>query len=527
MFKINNIENTITGGAMIIALFSIFSRLLGLFRDRLLSSSFGAGEVLDAYYAAFRLPDLIFHTLVLGALSAAFIPVFLEYFSYDKEQAWRITNSVLNILFLIIFFFTALFFILAPILIPFLVPGFSEGVKDLTISLTRIMLIGILFFTLSNVAGSVLNSFRKFVAYSIAPVMYNIGIIIGIVIFTKTMGVLGLAWGVALGSVLHFLIQVPALIKTGYRWKPLLEFTHPALKRIVTLMVPRCFGLIVSQLNFIVVTFIASFITIGAVAVYNLAFNLVNVPVSIFGISLAISLFPLLSKTFAIGDHRRFRKQFSKAIGQIFYLIIPTTILFIALRAQIVRIILGAGAFTWRDTILTYQTLGFFSLSLFAQSLIPIFAKAFYAAQDTKTPVKIAFISFIINAIGAAVFSHFLGVKGLALAFSIASIVQFGLLYVYLDKKVVHLKHKQLMYSVARFIGASILMVIIVQIIKYTVGSVVNMQTFAGVFTQALLAAIGGIAFYVILSLLFKFKEVEVLYTVFAKKLAPKKKRLS
>lgn len=515
------------GGAIIIALFSIVSRLLGLFRDRLLSSSFGAGEVLDAYYAAFRLPDLIFHTLVLGALSAAFIPVFIEYFSYDKEQAWRITNSVLNVLLLLILLFSFIFFIFTPQMISVLVPGFTSDAKSLTIDLTRIMLIGILFFTLSNVCGSVLNSFRRFFAYSLAPVMYNIGIIIGIVFFTKTMiGVRGLAWGVVLGSALHFFIQVPALLRTGYRWQPVFGLKHPAVKKITRLMIPRCFGLIVNQLNFIVVTFIASFVVVGAVAIYNLAFNLVSVPVSIFGISLAISIFPILSKTFAIGDHKRFSWQFSKTIRQIFYFIIPTTVLLFALRAQIVRLILGAGAFTWRDTILTYQTLGFFTLSLFAQSLIPIFAKAFYASQNTKTPVKIAFISFIINAISAAMFSQWFGVKGLALAFSISAIVQFVLLYIYLNKKVVHLKHKEILYSVIRFISLSLVMVVIVQVIKYAVGSLVNMQTFIGVFTQAVTAALGGVLFYLGMSIVFKFKEVQVMYTVLAKKWNKKRNTL-
>ena len=373
--KIYRLQKTIAGGAMIIALFSVLSRLLGLFRDRLLSSSFGAGQILDAYYAAFRLPDLIFNTLILGALSSAFIPIFLKYWNKDKEEAWKITNSVFNTLFLIVLVLVLVAFVFAPLFVEHLVPGFDLEAQSLTISLTRIMLIGVLFFACSNIASSVLNSFRQFLAYSMAPLMYNLGIIFGIVFLVPktSLGLNGLAWGVVLGAAGHFLIQVPALLKTGYRWEPIIK-SHPAIKKIVVLMLPRCFGLLVSQLNFVVITLIASTITVGAVAIYSLAFNLFNVPVGIFGISFAISIFPLLSKSFVAGDKKTFASQLSKTISHILYLIIPITGIYIALRTQIVRLILGAGVFSWRDTVLTANALGFFAISLLPQSLIPLFS---------------------------------------------------------------------------------------------------------------------------------------------------------
>ena len=518
--KIFNSGNTVMGGAIIIALFSIFSRLLGLLRDRFLSSSFGAGEVLDAYYAAFRLPDLVFQTLVLGAFSSAFIPVFIEYFSKDKKQAWRITNTILNVLFLTILGWSILFFLLAPIIVNLMVPGFSQDTKLLTVGLTRIMFAGILFFTLSNVAGSVLNAFRRFLAYSLAPLMYNLGIIFGILVLTKTsLGLNGLAWGVVLGAVLHLLIQVPALLYTGYFWQPRFNVFHPAIKKITKLILPRYIGLLGGQLNFIAVTFIASVVTVGAVAIYNLAFNLVNLPVSIFGVSLAISIFPYLSQNFAAGRKKYLARHFSKTVRFIFYLIIPTTLLFIALRAQIVRIVLGAGAFTWRDTVLTAQALGWFSISLFAQSLIPIFARAFYATQDTKTPVKIALFSFFINIVGCVILGPLIGISGLALAFSIAALVNFGLLYFLFNRKVIHLDNQGIVYSVLKFIGLSLVMLVVVQIIKHSVAPVVDMQTFVGVFTQAALAAVGGALFYLVMSLILRFREAEIIYNLILNKI--------
>jgi len=516
--KINKIQKTVMGGAIVIALFSVLSRILGLFRDRFLSSTFGAGKVLDAYYAAFRLPDLVFNTLVLGALSSAFIPIFLKYWRKDKEEAWRITSGVLNILFLIVLGLSILFFFCAPFLINYLVPGFDGFTKDLTVSLTRVMLLGTLFFTLSNIAGSVLNSFQRFLSYSLAPIMYNLGIIFGIIFLVKKFGYIGLGWGVALGAFLHFLVQVPALIQSGYSWKPIFNFSHPAIKKISILMLPRCFGLAISQFNFIITTLIASGVAVGAVAVYNLAFNLVNFPVSIFGISLAISIFPVLSGCFASGDKKFFKEIFSKTVRRIFYLIIPATVFFLTLRAQIVRLILGAGLFDWQDTILTARALGWFSLSLFAQSLIPVFARAFYATQNTKTPVKIAIVGFIVNIIGCLIFGKLFGISGLALAFSIASIVNFLLLYFYFNKKVVSLPNREIVNSILKISGLSILMAIIIQAFKYLIGPLVNMQTFIGVLIQTICAVIGGGIFYVIVSLIFRFKEVSVITDLIVKK---------
>jgi len=288
-------------------------------------------------------------------------------------------------------------------------------------------------------------------------------------------------------------------------------------------MLPRCFGLAISQFNFIVTTLIASGITIGAVAIYNLAFNLINFPVSIFGISLAISIFPLLSKNFAEGDKKSFVKYFSRTIRRILYFIIPTTILFFALRAQIVRLVLGAGVFSWRDTVLTAQTLGWFSVSLFAQSLIPIFAKAFYATQNTKTPVKIAIIAFIVNIIGCLILGNLFGIGGLALAFSIASIVNFGLLYIYFNKKIYPLPNREIIFSILRIVGLSIVMVAIIQGIKYLIGPLVNMQTFIGVFIQTLAVVLGAIFFYLGATLAFKFEEVEVITQYVLKKIKDKK----
>jgi len=524
MFKKNlnrtlNQANTISGGAMIIALFSILSRVIGLFRDRLLSSTFGAGEILDSYYAAFRLPDFVFQTLILGAFSSAFIPVFLNIYSKNKEKAWLLTNRILNLLLAIVFFLSVLFFIVAPFIIPYIVPGFSLSAKELTIKFTRIMMIGTIFFTLSNVVGSVLKSFQRFLVYSLAPILYNIGIVIGVLFLTKTpLGILGLAWGVVLGAVLHFLIQLPIFLKTGFKWKPIFKFTK-SIKRIISLMVPRCIGLAANQMNFIVVTFMASILTIGAVAVYNLAFNLVHIPISLFGISLAVAIFPMLSRSFSLGDIKRFSHYFSKTVRVIIFITVPVSVIFIALRAQIVRIILGAGLFTWEDTVLTATMLGWFSFSIIARSLIPIFARGFYACQNTKTPVIIAVISFVLNIVACIILGLTMGVGGLALAFAIASIVNILLLYIYFNKKIAKLYHKEIIYTLVVSGIITGVMIMFLQVVKMTVANFVNMQTFLGVFLQGALAGSLSLAFYLALGLIFNIKEAYIFYNIIFKKI--------
>ncbi|MDD2647149.1 MAG: murein biosynthesis integral membrane protein MurJ [Patescibacteria group bacterium] len=509
--------SSVAGGAIIIATFSVLSRLIGLLRDRLLTGTFGAGQILDAYYAAFRLPDLVFNTLVLGALSSAFIPVFLSIWHKDKEEAWKVANSILNILLVLIFVFVIILFVAAPTLVNLFVHGFSPETRALTTNLTRIMLFSILFFTISNVAGSILNSFRRFLAFSLSAIMYNLGIIFGIVIFTPRLGPIGLAWGVLLGAVLHFLIQVPALLKVGYRWRPGFNYREPNVKKIGLLMLPRSFGLAISQLNETVTTFIASGLVVGTVSIYNLAFNLISFPINIFGTSLATSVFPVFSQAIINNDHELFVYHFSKTVRRVLYFIIPTTIIFILLRVQIVRLIFGTGRFNWENTILTAQTLGFFSLSLFAQSLIPVFARSFYARHDTRTPVKTAVIGFILNIILCFILGPIMGPAGLALALSISSTINLIMLFIILKERMGGLDQKNIFRSFLKIIIMSLAMAVFIQLFKNIMGGLVNMQTFLGVFLQSLIAGLVGVAIYFILSLLFKCQEVETVKRIFAR----------
>lgn len=521
MFKSfrHKLQTTVLGGAIIIASFSIVSRLLGLIRDRLLAATFGAGDELDCYYAAFRLPDLIFNTFVLGAISAALIPVFLQYWNKNKEEAWQIANSVFNILLTFLVIIGGIFVIFAPQLMSLIVSGFSPEKQAITVRLTRIMMVGILFFGGSNVIGGILNSFRRFFAYALAPVMYNLGIIYGVLFLVphSHLGIYGLGLGVVLGSFLHFLVQVPSVIRVGFRWKLRFNFCHPAIKKISYLMLPRCFALAIGQINLIVITFIASILAAGSVAVFNLAFNLQSFPINVFGISLAIASYPVLTQAFVNGQLKKFTWQLSKTSRRILYLVIPVSILIILLRAQIVRLVLGAGHFDWQDTVLTARALGYFALSIFAQSLIPILARAFYAQQDTKTPVVIAFFTLVINIVASIIFGLWLGVAGLALAYSIASIINALLLWSILIKRMGDGENRKILTSFFKIILISFVMAVFVQMTKYIIAPLVDMQRFWGVLVQFIGACLVGGIVYLAISLQWRLEEVAVLREYFVK----------
>ena len=506
----NKLTKTVTGGAIIIAFFSLFSRVLGLVRDRLLFSTFGAGDVLDTYYAAFRLPDLIFNTLVLGALSAAFIPVFLEYWHKDKEQAWKIANSVLNIILVVLLLLGVLGFYFAPEVVSIIAPGFDMEKRLATAELTRIMLLGIIFLGLSNIASSILNAFKRFTAFAIAPVMYNIGIIIGITILVPVIGIQGLAWGVVLGAFLHFFIQLPALAKLGFKYSFCFNWRMRGVWKIGALMLPRTFGLAINQINQVVNTAIGSTLAIGSVSIFNAANNLQAVPIGIFAIPIALAYFPLFSEAWVKQDIPHLIASFSKAMRRILFIAIPSSIFIILLRAHIVRLVLGSGAFDWTDTILTARCLSFFAISLFAQSLIPLIARMFYALQDTKTPVISSAISLGLNIYLSIKLSAIMGVVGLGLGFSIASILNVLVLWLLLRRKLGDLDDHNVFVSIIKITLISIIAGWLMYGMLFTIAPFVDTHSGIGLLTQAGTSAIVGVIIYFGLARLVRLEEFKI-----------------
>lgn len=506
MFFNKSTGTSVAAAAFVIGLMSIASRVLGIFRDRILASTFGASQSLDIYYAAFRLPDLVFNLLVLGALSAGFIPVFARLIKDNKEraEAWRLASNILNTLSVGLLVICGLGIATAPWLVNIIAPGFPLKARSTIIILTRIMFLSPFFLGLSSIAGGILQSFNRFFVYSLSPILYNIGIIFGALFLVPRFGIVGLAWGVVIGSFFHFLVQLPALFKLGFKYSFFINWRDRSMRAIYSMMTARTLGLAVTQINLTVITIIASGLPAGSLSVFNLANNLQSFPVSIFGISFAIAVFPLLSST---ANDKDFVERFSRTFRQIMFFIIPATVIFIVLRAQIVRVILGSGQFNWRDTTLTIDALGFFVLSLFAQATIPLLTRGFFARHDSKTPFYVSLLSNGVNVVLALWLIKFLGVAGLALSFSLSVILNFLLLFFILRYRLGQLDEKMIIISLAKFSGAAIVMALSIQAMKLLVWPYVDMTRLWGVLSQGALAGLFGLIVYLAVCSLLKSEE--------------------
>ncbi len=534
---LNSKSKTVTFAAILLGISAVISGILGLVSDIILAGKFGIKAESNIYFAAFRIPDLVYNLLIVGGLGIAFLPIFSEYYSKDKEEAWKMTNLVLNIFLFLLFLISLILFIFTPVLIRFIAPGFSLEDKAKVVSLTRIMFLSPIFFGLSSVFSGILQYFNRFLVYSIAPILYNLGIIFGMVVLEPRFGVLGLGYGVIIGAFLHWIIQIPSVINSGFSYKPIFDFKFPAIKRIFYLMVPRVFALAGQQINLMVITAIASTIS-GGIAIFSFSNAIFSFPIGIIGTSFAIAVFPTLSRHWANGQKKDFFDNFSVTFRQILFLVIPVSLLIFILRAQIIRLVygtFGANKFDWGPTRLTAASLGIFSIGILASALIPFIFRAFFALKDTKTPTLIAIFSIILNIVlsfffvnilkFSNVFQNFIinvlklkgidniSVVGLSLAYIVAAIFQFLLLLFFLYKKVGDLRAKEIYTSLKKIIFSSIILTVFTYLSLYIVAIFVDTHTVLGIFSQTVFAAVTGVVFYVLPSLYFKSPELKTIYS--------------
>lgn len=521
--KLVKLESTFHIGqaTLIIASFTLLSRITGFFRDILLASHLGLSANSDIYFTAFRIPDLVYNLLILGTLSVAFIPVFSEYYYKDKKKAFEIASTVLNISALGMFAICLLIFIFADPLTKMIAPGFSEAQLEQTELITRIMLLSPIIFTISNVFSSVLISLKKFLIVNIAPLLYNLGIIIGIVFLYPKFGLSGLAYGVILGALMHLGIQVPEAWRNGFSWKPRMLYQNEGVRKIGALFLPRIVGLDNSYVNLIVVTIIGSTLATGSITAFNYANNLQAVALGIFALSSAVAIFPVLSEYFAKEDMIGFIRTLQHTIIRVLYFVVPITILLLLLRAHVVRLLFGYGACDWICTITTFDTLGVLALGLVAQSLIPLFARAFYARQNTKTPVAISLVGMVINIVLSYFLSQGLSIVGVALGFVIATTVQCILLFVALHRSFVvqdhvnqselHVFDSTIVVQSLKILFSSILLGGVSYLTLYLIDPILNTHTVFGIFAQASIATVTGTVVYVITTRYLGIKESQAI----------------
>jgi putative peptidoglycan lipid II flippase len=447
--------------ASVVALGFLGSRLLGLVRTVAIAHQFGTSPNLDAYFVAFRLPDLIFQLLAGATLGSAFIPTFARVRGEEDGRAgWRLASSVLNLVLLATIAFAIIGLLLAPLIVPLTAPGLGDDVgqhhqmTSLAVDLTRIMMISPVLFAVSGMFMGILNARHHFLAPAFAPMFYNGAIIVGAVV-SNDVKVLALC--VVLGALLHLVVQLPALRLVGMRWEPIWDWRDKAVREVGRLMGPRVIGLAAFQFNFFIATFLASTIRDGAISAVNYAWLVVMTPLGLFGMAISTAVFPRMAEQ-AAHDPADLRETLSRSLRMIMFLTVPAGFGLMILAKPITAFLLRSGAFDASSTDLVVSALVFYAVALFAHAGIEIVSRGYYAMSDTRTPVAYAVVSMVINLVLSLVLVWPFGIKGLAAALSVATIVEFTLLVRTLDRRLRGLATREIVVSTARTVTATVLM---------------------------------------------------------------------
>jgi len=407
--KLLKILNWEIGGlheaAFLLAISSLASQVLALLRDRLLAGTFGAGKELDIYYAAFRIPDFLFISIGSFMAITVLIPILVGKIENGNgegiPEAKKFLSDILTVFSFVMAIAAAVAFYFIPELSKLIAPGFDVESSAQLVTLSRIILLSPFLLGISNLLGSITQSFKKFFVYALSPILYNFGIILGVVVFYPMFGLRGLAYGVVAGALMHLAVQIPTIFELGMLPRFTLSINFRDLWRVISLSLPRALALGANQLALMFLVATASLMKAGSIAVFNLAYNLQSVPMAIIGVSYSVAALPEMSRIYSCNDTKKFVNYVETAFKHILFWSIQASALFVVLRAQIVRTILGSGQFDWGDTKLTAAVLAIFTISIIAQNLIQLLDRVYYAAGNNMKPVATKIISAILTVVSA------------------------------------------------------------------------------------------------------------------------------
>ncbi len=513
-------QTTIISAAFVLFVSSGLSAVLGLVKGRLLTASFGVSEELGIFYTADRIPNLIYSVLVVGALSTIFIPVFTELITKNKKQAWEAASSII----IVGFGFFAVISLLAMIFAPQIISALALGEFDeqqiwLGADLMRIMIVAQIILVLSSFSTCILQSFKLFLAPAMAPVVYNLGMILGVVFLSDTYGMYGPAYGVIIGALLHFAIQLPALRKLDFNFELKVDLKNKGIRSVFKLIPPRILSVVLNQSISTISNSLAILVSTSSVVILKFSSQLQFFPVHLFGASMAAASLPVLSEL-AGHDNKSFKKVFITTLHQTLFMVMPASMLLLILRVPIVRLVYGVENFPWEATIKTAYTLAFFSVSIFAQSVVYLCTRAFYAQKDTMTPVKISILSLILNTSVAVYMITNLGygVWSIALSYSLASLAEMSLLIFFLSKKLGGFTFEELLIPFIKISYATVFMGMFI----YTPLKVLDEQVFdtsrtINLLILTILVTIAGSTSYILFTKFFNVTEIELLYKLLRK----------
>ena len=459
---------TLARAGLIVSIAFLVSRLLGYVRGIAMATTFDAGQSLDSFFAAFRLPDLIFQLVAAGALSSALIPIVSGLFATDEEaRAWRIVSTVTSLMLVALLVLAVVAFVAAPLIVPAMTPGWAGIRLERTIELTRIMLLSPIFLALGSIATSALNAKGRFAAAAVAPSVYNLGLILGAIVLAPALGSVGpdgvvvpnpagLAVGVVIGSIGHVAVQLPPLVRLGFRFEPRIDLEDTLARKALVLMAPRAIGLGATQITFVAMTVLASDLPDGSLSAFNLAMLLLQIPLGVIGVPLGIVLLPALSRELATGSVETFLGMIGRALRLLVFVMLPIAALGIVLSRQVVDLLFGYGAFSALAVERTATTLLVFLFGLAAHALIAVLARAFYAGQDTRTPVIAAISAVVVNVTVGILAVEPFGLQGLALAIAAGAWLEAAILLVVLRARYAGLDLRALVATVGRSLAGAL-----------------------------------------------------------------------
>ena len=462
------VHNSTAKSAGIIMLAFVLANIIGLIRQIVINRTFGTSPILDSYFAAFRVPDLLFNLVAGGALASAFIPTFTGLITENKtNEAWRLASAVLNWLLIISIGIATITSLYAPwITKTFLAPGFSPDQITTVVILMRLMLMSTVIFTISGLIMGIHHSHHHFLSPAIAPIFYNLGITAGAIFLTPQWGISGLAYGVIAGAILHCVIQLPQLLKYSLRYSFNLEIYNKSLRTIAKLMIPRTVGLSIWQINFWINTTICSGLPSGSLSALVIAFQVFTFPQAAIAQAIATAIFPKFSKQAALNHTHKMRQSLNSSLRGAFYLAIPASAGLYMLGKPIIELLFQNNTFSANSTSMVVWALNWYILGLIAHTAVEIITRAFYALKDTYTPMLIGGLSMIINVILSITLSQLFSQNnwyphgGLALANTIATYIEMSILIWIIQSKLDGIGIVKLLKSMLKTTLGTVVMII-------------------------------------------------------------------
>ncbi len=496
-------------GIVIIA--TIFCRILGLGREIVISNRFGAGIETDAFFIAFMIPNLLRTFLGEGALNSAFIPIFAEYLTnHDRKKAEYFASNVLNILIIILIIVVVLGIWGAPLLINIIAIGFKSNIYkyELAVNLTRIIFPYIGFVAVAALFMGILNSYNHFLVPALAPAMLNISVIVFALTLSYKYGIFAIAWGVILGGIGQALIQTPVLVRKKIKYSFVVDFNDPGVKKLLKLLVPVMIGLTITQINIVVDRTIASTLIDGSISALYYSNRLVQFPLGAFGIAISIAVFPTLAKQMAKNNIAEFKKSLLFGLRILLFITVPSAVGLIVLKDSLIRLIYEHGIFSRIASNMTASALLYYSIGLFAYACVRLITMSFYALKDTKTPVKIGIYIVFINIALDLILVRYLAHSGLALATSVAAILNLIVLLKVLQDKIGDFELKSQLSFLVKIIVSSIFLGIICVLVNNYFGSVLDLNNKYNQLIQVIASIFSGGLVYFIISYILDVKEV-------------------